>query len=326
MEHEQVVGACADWFKSDPNVTLISKGYGGVFPNPDVRVQFQNKNVAFVECKPSDAGGREYLTGLGQALAYLTLGDFSYLALPEKEMNEHKQYFWFETIGLLSVKDNLDVQVYREASKSNALVKREQPRVRGYGYYRDLRPLEIHAVLKSIERARASRVKPKVQQIKDAIWQRICKIREIHSEKQKKSWILNISLLLRDLQLVNPNDYSLTEDGFKLSQLGELRDKQPFLNKLAKMFLINANYLDIVTIIQNLNDKYNGFNTVDEFKKLLVKEMTDQKLATSQTNIMRDLQDIPRILIDLGILSNWQKIGLTNRYVLDLKYILSLIK
>lgn len=128
--------------------------------------------------------------------------------------------------------------------QSEVLVTREEPRARGYGYYRDLKPLEIHAILKTIERMGAKRRRPSIQQIKDAMWQQVCRMRNIRSQRQKNSWILNMTLLLRDLQVINPHDYSLTEDDFRLRQLGELRDKQPFLNELAKMFLIDANYLN----------------------------------------------------------------------------------
>lgn len=326
MEHDAVVEACANWFKSDPRATLISKGYGRAFPSPDVRIQYEDNKIAFVECKPSEADGREYLTGLGQSLAYLTFVDFSYLALPEKEMNEYDQYFWLETVGLLSVRDDMTVQLHREALQSQVLVTREEPRVRGYGYYRDLRPLEIHAVLRTIERIRARRRRPNIQQIKDAMWQQVCRMRNIRSQRQKNSWILNMSLLLRDIRVINPHDYSLTEDGFRLQQLGELQDKQPFLNELAKLFLENANYLDIVTIIQSLNDRHSGFTSVSQFKNLLVEEIVNQKLATQGTNVMRDLQDIPRVLRDLNILSKWTRIGLARRYVVNWKYILSVIK
>ena len=325
MNHDEVVEACANWFKSNPDVTLIGKGYGRGFPNPDVRVQYGNDRIAFVECKPSDAGGREYLTGLGQSLAYLTFADFSYLALPEKEMNDYQQYFWIETVGLLLVRGDMTVQLQREALQSEVLVTREEPRVRGYGYYRDLRPLEIHAILKAIERQRARRRRPNVQRIKDAMWQQVCRLRNIRSQRQKNSWILNMSLLLRDIQVINPNDYSLTEDGFRLLQLGELQDKRPYLNQLAKLFLTNANYLDIVTIIQGLNDRHSGFTSVSQFKNLLVQEIISQKLATEDTNVMRDLQDIPRILRDLDVLSNWRRIGLAHRYVVNWKYVLSVI-
>ena len=164
-----------------------------------------------------------------------------------------------------------------------------------------------------------------IQQIKDAMWQQVLRMRNIRSQRQKNSWILNISLLFRDLHVINPNDYSLTEEGFRFLRLGELQDKQPFLDELARLFLINCNYLDIVTIIQSLHDEYSGFASVTEFKNRLVGKIHNQKLATQGTDVMRDLQDIPRILRQLNILSKWTKIGLAYRYVVNWKYILSVI-
>lgn len=325
MNHDEVIRAVAEWFRTDENVTLVTKTYGRGFPNPDVSVQLKQDKLAYVECKPSDAVGREYLTGLGQCIAYLLFSDFSYLALPEREMHDYQKYFWIQDIGLLSVKDNFTVNKIRPAQESHVVTVKER-RERGYGYYRDLKPLEIHAVLKAIQSKRISQKKLNVKKIEDVMWQQVCKMREIKSQKQKGSWIINMKLLLRDLQLVNLQDYSLTEDGFRLLQLGDLSDKQPYMSELARCFLINANFLDIVTLIQTLNDQYSGFSSVSEFKGLLIKKIYEEKLATKGTNVMRDLQDIPRILRELNIISSWIKIGLVKRYTINWKYILSVTR
>lgn len=326
MEHEDVVEAVSDWFKADKNVVLISKGYGRGFPSPDVMVQYKQGKVALVECKPSDAGGREYITGLGQSLAYLLFADYSYLALPEKEMNTFQKYFWIKEIGLLSVKENLRVQLVRQALESKVILKREEPRIRGYGYYRDLRPIEIHSILRAIQTERNKQTRFNRDKIENAIWREVLKMRKIRSQKQKNAWILNIKLLLRDLQLVNLDDYSLTEDGFRLLQLGTLPDKRPYFDELARCFLLNANYLDILTLIQSLNDENIGFNSVQEFKEKLAKMIIREKLATKGTNVIRDLQDIPRILKDLKILSGWKKYGFNYRYNINWKRVLALIR
>jgi len=89
--------------------------------------------------------------------------------------------------------------------------------------------------------------------------------------------------------------------------------------------LVNANFLDILTIIQSLNDEHIGFSSVSEFKERLVKRMMEEKLATEQTNVMRDLQDIPRILKDLNLLSDWKQYGLAYRYSINWKNVLSII-
>jgi hypothetical protein len=326
MKHEDIIEAVANWFKADRDVTLIAKGYGKGFPNPDIRAEYRNGEIAFVECKPSDAGGREYVTGLGQCIAYLTFAEFAYLALPEKELQQYQRYLWIEDVGLLSVKEDFNVLVARPAQKSKVLTTKEEPRMRGYGYYRDLKPFEIYKILRAVQSERLRQKEVDIKQIEEAMWEEVQKMRAIKSQKQRSAWILNIKLLLRDLQLINLNDYSLTEDGFRLLQLGDLPNKEPYLKELARCFLINANYLDIITIIQSLNDEYNGFSSSSQFRDYLVKKMVKEKLATDKTNVLRDLQDIPRILRDLKIMSDWKKQGLTYRYNINWKYVLSLIK
>jgi len=326
LKHEDVIEAVANWFKADRDVTLIAKGYGKGFPNPDVRVQYRQGEIAFAECKPSDAGGREYVTGLGQCIAYLTFAEFAYLALPQRELQQYQRYLWVNEVGLLSVKDDFNVHVVRPAQKSKVLITKEEPRVRGYGYYRDLRPLEIHAILWAVQSERMKQKELDIKQIEEAMWKQVLKMRNIRSQKQRNAWVLNMKLLLRDLQLVNLNDYSLTEDGFRLLQLGDLPNKEPYLNELARCFLINANYLDIIAVIQSLNDEYTGFSSSSQFKDYLTKKMVGEKLATEKTNVMRDLQDIPRILRDLNMMSEWKKQGLIYRYNINWKYVLSLIK
>jgi hypothetical protein len=326
MEHQDVVEAVADWFKADRDVVLITKGYGRGFPSPDVMVQYRQGKMALVECKPSNAGGREYMTGLGQSLAYLLFADFSYLAMPEKELNIYQKYFWIKEIGLFSVRENLEVQLIRQALESKVILKREEPRIRGYGYYRDLRPLEIYAILRAIQKEKNRQTRFDKDKTENAIWREILKTREIRSQRQRNAWILNIKLLLRDLQLLNLDDYSLTEDGFRLLQLGALPDKKPYFDELARCFLLNANYIDILTIIQNLNDEHIGFNSVQDFKERLSKKIIEEKLATEGTNVIRDLQDIPRILRDLDIISEWKKYGFNYRYNINWKRVLSLIR
>jgi hypothetical protein len=326
LEHADVVEAVADWFKADRDVVLITKGYGRGFPSPDITVQFRQGKIALVECKPSNAGGREYMTGLGQSLAYLVFADFSYLAMPEKELNIYQKYFWIKEIGLLSVKENLKVQLLRQAIESKVILRREEPKVRGYGYYRDLRPLEIHSILRAIQTERNKQRRLDKNRIENAIWREVLRLRRIQSQRQRNAWILNIKLLLRDLQLVNLDDYSLTEDGFRLLQLGALPDKKPYIDELAHCFLLNAKYLDIITIIQRLNDEQIGFTSMQDFKEKLAKVMVEEKLATEGTNVIRDLQDIPRILKDLDILSDWRRYGLNYRYNINWKKVLTLIK
>jgi len=185
LEHAKVVEAVANWFKANKDIVLVTKGYGKRFPNPDITAQFRQGKIALVECKPSDASGREYMTGLGQSLAYLTFADFSYLAMPEKELSIYQKYFWIKEIGLLSVKENLEVQLFRQATESKVILKREEPRIRGYGYYRDLRPSEIHSILRAIQTERNKQLRLDKSKIENAIWREVLRLRSIQSQRQK---------------------------------------------------------------------------------------------------------------------------------------------
>lgn len=327
LDHEQVIESVLNWFKTKPQVNLISKGLGE-FPNPDLRVQFKDGSLALVECKPSNAEGREYLTGYGQALAYLVYSDFSYLAIPQLEMERFKKYFWFDSLGLLSiVQDN--VNLLREPKKSKVIISKEKPRVRGYAYYRDLRPNEICELLKTIQitnfRRRYKKESERTDRVRDDMWKQVTRMRNISSERQKDSWLLNMTLLFRDLNLIT-SDYYLTNDGISLFKIGEISLGEPYINKLAKQFLVNGNFIDILTIIQELNDIYNGFHSVNEFKGVLEKQMITEKLATQRTNVIRDLQDIPRVLHDLNLISEWKKSGLVYKYNINWKRVLAVIR
>jgi hypothetical protein len=318
MEHEEVVEAVVEWFKRQPHIILVKKGRGE-FPDPDVFAQDKKSKITFVECKPSGSSGREYLTGLGQAIAYTTLSNFSFLAIPQKEMVEYRKYFVVETIGLLSVTESGDVTIVKKAREGKPKFK--SIRDRSYGYYRDLKSEEIYEILKTIYSAQGME-----DRIKDSIWKTLCKMRELKSERQKTGWLLNVKLLLRDLGLIN-EDMSLTKNGLTLLQLGASKNKDLYIKELTRCFLVNANYIDILSLIQELNNKYNAFISVGKFKELLAKKIIEEKLATENTNVMRDLQDILRILRDLGVITEWSTVGhLGGRFNINLKKVSQFLK
>jgi hypothetical protein len=274
VKHEDVVEAVAGWFKTNKDVVLISKTYGKGFPNPDVRAQYRGGEICVAECKGSGASGREYATGMGQCIAYLTFAEFAYLALPRKELQEYQRYFWVNEIGLLSVKDDFNVRVVRPAQKSKVLTTKEEPRVRGYGYYRDLRPPEIHMILKAIQTKRVTQKKLDVKQIEEAMWKQVLKIRNIKSQRQRNAWILNMKLLLRDLQLINLNDYSLTDEGFRLLQLGGAPKQRTILKRVSKMFFNKCQFFRN----NYTNSKFLTMNTLVSVQFLSLKSTSQEKL------------------------------------------------
>ncbi|MBS4027276.1 MAG: hypothetical protein KGZ58_01455 [Ignavibacteriales bacterium] len=322
MTHSEVIQIVASWFKQKNEVELVSRFSPG-FPEPDVFIQFKNKKTANIECKPSNAIGREYLTGFGQAISYFTQSDLSYLAIPKDELEKFKHYFWVDNVGLLSVSES-SVSEIRKSKSPQITQTRKVEIKRGYAYYRDLQPNEIYNILKRIEDLNNQKEINKTN-FHAAILEAISITRRW--EKSLKSNLANVSLLLRDLKVVNIYDYSLMENGKELVSLGSQNDWDSYNIKLTKCFLLDGGFIDIVALIQELNDQYFNFTTKDDFKSKLENKILEEKLATQKSNVERDLRDVISILHKLNILSDWVKIDLLGgRYNVKWKNILPFVK
>jgi len=302
MTHSEVIQVVASWFKQKNEVELVSRFSPG-FPEPDVYVQYKNNKTAQIECKPSNANGREYLTGFGQAISYFTQSDYSYLALPYYELEKYKQFFWVEHVGLLSVAEGAVNEI--RASKTPKIEKSKSVEIkRSYAYYRDLTPLEIYQLVKCIEVERNKNIFEKVK-LRNALWEKAIKLRKWKGSKS--SHLANISLLLRDLKLLNTEDYSLLENGEELIKSGDKQDLKSVNLKVTKYFLLNGNFIDIIALMQELNDDYFSFLTIDDFKEKLVQKILAEKMATKKTDVPRDLRDVFSILHKLKLISEWPK-------------------
>lgn len=124
MTHSEVIQVVSNWFKQKPEVEIVSR-FSYAFPVPDIQVQFTDGTLAQIECKPSNANRREYLTGLGQAMAFCRHADKSYLALPANEFNLMKEWLWTNFIGIICVEPN-NVYLEREPDPpQNVLISKE---------------------------------------------------------------------------------------------------------------------------------------------------------------------------------------------------------
>jgi len=164
----------------------------------------------------------------------------------------------------------------------------------------------------------------KAYRIRDSVWGALKQHRNVQSEKQKNAWLLNVYLLLRDLSLIN-SDWSLTRSGISLLQFGR-SNKELYMKELTKCFLINANYIDILTMIQELNNQQSKFSNVGVLKKILENKIIKEKLATPKTNVERDLQDILRILKELDLITSWEKIDNGGRFNVNWRKIVPFLK
>ncbi|MCX7879717.1 MAG: hypothetical protein N2517_03560 [Ignavibacteria bacterium] len=93
MTHNEVVQLVSNWFKQKSDVEIVTR-FAYHFPMPDIQVKYLNGTLAQIECKASNLNRREYLTGLGQAIAFCRHSDKSYLALPRKELELMEKWLW----------------------------------------------------------------------------------------------------------------------------------------------------------------------------------------------------------------------------------------
>ena len=321
MTHNQVVQVVSHWFKLNPKVKVVSR-YSYDFPVPDIQIQTKDNQIIQVECKPTTDNKREYITGLGQAIAYCVQSDFVYLAIPLKEMKKYEKWFWPESVGLLGVEQSNVVELRKP--KKNKIISDEKRREikRGYAYYRDLTLYEIYSIMKDISSFKISNHQDKIDNI---IWNAIIKHRNWKSAKSSN--LLNIKLLIRDLKLFSFQQNEILQNGRELIEIGDKNDEELFKEYGRKLFLIDGNFIDIIAIIQEMNEEYQHWSDINSFKKELSGRIVSEKLASESTNVMRDLQDIPRIMIQLDVLHHHTKSSLFNQpYSINWKKLIPLIK
>ncbi|ROL58536.1 hypothetical protein D9V84_02070 [Bacteroidetes/Chlorobi group bacterium Naka2016] len=229
MTHSEVIQSVSNWFKLKPDVEIVTR-FSYSFPVPDIQIQYSDGTIAQIECKPSNAIRREYLTGLGQTIAFYRHSDKAYLALPSKEFSSMEDFLWPNFVGIILV-DGSNVLVFRDPVKPKGIKPKIEKIKRGYAYYRDLKINEIYSVLLELKDS-SYNVQNDPKKVDDVIWNGLQKIRNWKSSP--KSNVLNTKLLLRDLKLF---DFSL----FQLQKLGKnLLQWMLAIAKNLRLFLGNS--------------------------------------------------------------------------------------
>ncbi|MEO0224782.1 MAG: hypothetical protein ABIL76_06810 [candidate division WOR-3 bacterium] len=299
MNHNEILEKVYNYFYSQKNFKIVRRNYGE-FPKPDIYLEDEKGRIYSIECKGSYDNMREYITGIGQAVCYLSFSNYSYLAIPQEKVKDLESFLVINEIGLIAVSNQ--VKVIKEAKFNNL---KSKPKIsRGYAYYRDLKLNEIKEILKIINRFHD---KPK-EKIEQKIWNYLNKERNIKTSKN--SWILNIKLFLRDLNIID-NNFKLTRTGYDLFL--SIEDESNFKNRIKFLFLNEGNFKDIILIIDEQRKKLvEGFK-VEKLRELVAERLENEKLSRSKESAKRDLNDIFRLLKDLEILDenyfiNWKNV------------------
>ena len=238
------------------------------FPRPDFVFISRSKEpsppVAF-EFKPPNENKREYITGLGQAVAYLNNFPISFLIIPQQRIDEiYLPEYFSKTIdvndlltGLISydpksLEPKIEVPGKENKKIDVKKVSKEMEAVRSWAYWRETTPSELYGMLDtSYEIFRAEEPNKISKDLTmNTIWDKVLK--EKYSESSKTSYLLNYQLLMDHLNLWDA-DSRLIVLGNRLREIGLSFgwDSKEFTDAISLTLLTEGGHF---TLLKNMHE------------------------------------------------------------------------
>ncbi len=248
------------------------------WPRPDYVCYDEEQNVTYaLEFKPPFQSKREYLTGLGQALAYLQKHMYSGLIVPYAADDGFRiAEFIADTLRapeFSAVATSLyaydyhtaDIDILRPitVSRKDILIKDKKPEVKTFWcWWRDISHYELYELLKlsflyddcrgdiytdyiypafykmmTAGETRQWDGTPRAKNASDA---------SMKSEKQ------NYKIPLVQLELWSREECRLTDLGYELLEIGKKfgPDSKKFMDRLTYLILVNGRHLDLINIVE----------------------------------------------------------------------------
>ncbi len=252
------------------------------WPQPDFLCEDLEPNKRYaLEFKPPNQTKREYLTGLGQCLAYLNAHNYSGLVLPEKSDDGFEIANFVKDLINSSGLDKLPISLYsydeKTINSNNCVVNILHP----INKIRDTAPLDTssksedifwcwwrenspYEIIRLLELSREHSEKnediytnyvwptfwDELTSLKSYTWEN--KARRI-SKKNKTAHKQNWKIPLNQLGLHNPDDGKITGLGRKLLSIGEQYGKQSEEVKkvLSQLVLLQGKHLELIILLEN---------------------------------------------------------------------------
>lgn len=254
------------------------------WPRPDYVIEDSTKNVTYAnEFKPPKQNKREYLTGLGQAIAYLQKHNYSGLILPKKSDDgfEISQYicnilksdeFINLPISLIEYDENLietdpnaAVKILKsiEYERTSIPLSKSSSHVTKtfWCFWRDASHYEIFDLLKLSDKHNEESGDIYTEFIYDEFYDMLTTgktkqwdgtpRRKTSSEASKKSEKQNYKIPLFHLGLWSQSEGRLTKQGYKLLTIGKLYgpDSKQFKDTLAYCLLTDGKHIQLINEI-----------------------------------------------------------------------------
>ena len=321
-------------------------GWSG-WPQPDFMCEDPNlsKSIYALEFKPPNQSKREYLTGLGQSLSYLSQHNYSGLIIPEKTQDNYPIAEFIQ--NLLSVGEFKDIPVSLFAYNKNTLsdslvevstlVEIDKPRssilskkLKGYSqdifwcWWRDNSVSEVYDLLYLSSKYSHKDGDIYSKYTWPTFWNMLTNgktqnwegaARKI-SRANETSHKQNYKVPLNQLGLHNPADGSITGLGRKFLSIGEMFGKNSFELRtyLAQLVLINGKHLELIDLLEKYQNQIdtisNSTDFIVNFEQYLVNEGILRPQSKRKPNLLKTGAKPSYIRDEFKL---WNKLGILHK-------------
>ena len=305
------------------------------WPRPDIAFEDNTNNSSFaIEFKPPNQPKREYVTGLGQAITYLSDFEFSGLVVPKRtadgfEISKYLYDILDRELAELSLalfeydRDINDLNVLR------ALTPRTPPlsqipngigRKVFWGYWRDLSNYDLFTLLRLSDEMDGQDFSKIFQNFwtKFAVkgnaltWEgKTRKTKKKSNSSSLESERLNAKLAMRHSGLLSA-DERLTASGHELLRVGKIYspDSSAFMELLAYHILMDGHHLNLIFWIdeQNRSIEVSNKNDRNRYFAALDKALVKSGVIAPRKNPQKSHAAKPHFIRDEPKL--WNKLGL----------------
>jgi len=273
------------------------------WPRPDYVCYDESISSTYaLEFKPPYQTKREYLTGLGQSLAYLQKHTYSGLILPYYADDDfmiadfvlstlESPEFADVTTSLFAYSPkNYCVEILKKIEKPRAMsisTKKYEEVKTFWCWWRETSQYELYDLLNMSffygdysGDIYAKYIYPKFYQMmingETKQWNGMPRIMN-DSPATRNAVKQNTRIPLMQLDLWTRSEGRLTTLGFELLQIGKLygANSVRFMDKLAYIILVNGRHLDLIQMVNNFNEMGNIPHEAEEYRIRLEKHLDD---------------------------------------------------
>ena len=285
--HDDMATKCGDQVLSkikagDPKYkqvfsTSVSRVSDWTWPRPDYVCHDAVHNCTYaIEFKPTNQTKREYLCGLGQALAYLQKHMYSGLIVPTVAddgfpisdfINKTLQAPEFADVGISLYEydpKTLNVKILRDIKKTRTakgLTVKAAKTKTFWCWWRDMSQYELLSLLSFSFQHNEKSGDIYSKYVFPDFWNELLAgraltwegvNRNVPSVSSQKSFKQNYKIPLNQLDLWNASTGKLTETGMKMLRIGKMygADSRDFINALTYLILVEGRHLDLIKRIE----------------------------------------------------------------------------